>query len=96
MASKGPSAVASATGVMQEPDGLGARAFSWMRMVVCGMHGHDSLLQFGRGRLYLKCVSCGHESPGCDIKSRATTPTAGQTHRFRRFLPQVAGARRVA
>ncbi|MBS1816621.1 MAG: hypothetical protein JSU08_01700 [Acidobacteria bacterium] len=41
-----------------------------VRQFVCGLHGHDSLLEFGRGRLSLKCVSCGHETPGWDLKTR--------------------------
>jgi hypothetical protein len=70
-----------------------------MRQFVCGLQGHDSLLQFGRGRLSLKCVSCGHESPGWDIKSRGDAPhEAASTApaRRRRFLPHLAGARRAA
>jgi hypothetical protein len=71
-----------------------------IRQFVCGLHGHDNLLQFGRGRLSLKCVSCGHESPGWEIKTRgqgaATEPAAHDTARRRRFLPHIAGARRLA
>jgi hypothetical protein len=35
-----------------------------MRQCYCGLHGHDSLLQFDKNRISLRCVSCGHESPG--------------------------------
>lgn len=49
-----------------------------MRQLVCGLHGHDNLMEFGRGRLSLKCVSCGHETPGWDIKPQANA--ASQTH----------------
>jgi hypothetical protein len=31
------------------------------------MHGHDNMLQFQQDRMFLKCVSCGHESPGWEI-----------------------------
>jgi hypothetical protein len=49
------------------------------RQFFCGLHGHDNLLEFGRGRLSLKCVSCGHESPGWEIKSRTDPATAATT-----------------
>ena len=50
-----------------------------MRQLVCGLHGHDNLMEFGRGRLSLKCVSCGHETPGWDIRPGATTSTTSQS-----------------
>ena len=65
---------------------------TWMRQFVCGLHGHDSLMQFERGRLSLKCTSCGHESPGWDLRRQKTTEIAGVEAvpvRRRRFLPQL-------
>ncbi len=66
---------------------------------VCGLHGHDSLLHFERGRLSLKCLSCGHESPGWDIK-QAEPPeaiaAADAPEPRRRFFPHVVGVRRAA
>jgi len=41
--------------------------FDRVREGLCGLQGHDNLLQFGRDRLYLKCIECGHESPGWDV-----------------------------
>ena len=38
---------------------------------VCGMHGHDNLMQFEHDRMFLKCISCGHESPGWAAQRRA-------------------------
>jgi hypothetical protein len=72
-----------------------------IRQFVCGLHGHDSLLQFERGRLSLKCTSCGHESPGWEIKSRRDAASAPVTPAQpaaarRRLLPHFAGARRLA
>ena len=64
---------------------------------LCGLQGHDSLMQFERNRVFLKCMSCGHESAGW------TVTTARPTLRFsdeprRTVLPpaQLARARRVA
>ena len=45
-------------------EGFGGRVLQRVREAFCGLHGHDSLLQFHPDRLFLKCVSCGHESPG--------------------------------
>jgi hypothetical protein len=35
--------------------------------VVCGLHGHDSVLQYERTRMFLRCTSCGHETPGWEV-----------------------------
>jgi hypothetical protein len=67
-----------------------------VRQFVCGLQGHDNLLEFGRGRLSLKCVSCGHETPGWDIKGRVDTAGPALTataERRRRLLPHFAPRR---
>lgn len=38
-----------------------------VRQAYCGLHGHDDLLQFEQDRMFLKCASCGHESPGWEM-----------------------------
>jgi len=38
--------------------------------IVCGIHGHDNLIQFEQYRMFLKCASCGHESPGWKLPDR--------------------------
>jgi hypothetical protein len=48
-------------------EGLGERMLERVREAFCGLHGHDNLLQFGHDRMYLKCASCGHESPGWEL-----------------------------
>src|SRR5687768_10975213 len=65
-----------------------------LRRFICGLHGHDSLLHFGDGRVSLLCSSCGHETPGWDVKG---TP-ARQTVRSERRVMQMpfVGERRVA
>lgn len=35
-----------------------------LRSAVCGLHGHDPLLQVEGPRMFLRCASCGHETPG--------------------------------
>ena len=70
-----------------------------VRQMYCGLHGHDKLLQFEQDRMYLKCVSCGHESPGWEI---ADTPppvsvrSETRTHRPAALRPQLVDARRIA
>lgn len=70
-----------------------------LRQFVCGLSGHENLLHFGRNHLSLKCMSCGYESPGWDIKTRGEnmSPAAPTLPaRLRRILPHFAGARRLA
>lgn len=38
---------------------------------ICGLQGHDTLLDFGPNRVRLRCVACGHTSPGWTTESRA-------------------------
>ena len=55
---------------MAEPQpttGIITRTVDHMRQFICGLHGHDSLLHFGEGRMSLQCTSCGYETPGWDI-----------------------------
>jgi hypothetical protein len=48
--------------------GFFTRALDLIRQFVCGLHGHDALLHFETGRLSMRCTSCGHETPGWEIK----------------------------
>jgi hypothetical protein len=50
--------------------GLWARAVGQVQAAVCGLHGHDPMLQFHQGRMFLRCASCGHQSPGWDTGAR--------------------------
>ena len=66
-----------------------------VRQFICGLHGHDTLLHFGEGRVSLLCSSCGYETPGWDVKGspahRHATPPQPRVVR----MPLV-GERRVA
>ena len=53
------------------PEDLTNRVVDRVRQMMCGLHGHDSLLQFERDRMYLRCVSCGHETPGWELTEEA-------------------------
>jgi hypothetical protein len=50
--------------------GLWARALGHLQSAMCGLHGHDPLLVFEEGRMYLRCTSCGYESPGWNTGER--------------------------
>ena len=38
-----------------------------LRRLICALRGHESYLQFEKNRVYLRCVGCGHESPGWTV-----------------------------
>jgi hypothetical protein len=47
-----------------------ARMLLWFKQLLCGLHGHDTMLHFEQSRVMLVCASCGHESPGWDLGQR--------------------------
>lgn len=80
-----------------EAQGFGERVLGRAREAFCGLHGHDSLLQFQHDRMFLKCVSCGHESPGWELNETPPTVVAHANRRRRALAPpQLIGERRVA
>lgn len=53
----------------QPGTGIITRAAGQLRQFICGLHGHDALLHFEKGRMSLQCTSCSYETPGWDIRS---------------------------
>ncbi len=55
-------------------DTASARPFArvWRRIqyALCSLHGHDPLLHYDQNRIYLRCASCGHETPGWELDER--------------------------
>jgi hypothetical protein len=47
-----------------------SRLWKHIQFALCGLHGHDPLLQFDEQRIYLRCASCGHETPGWELDQR--------------------------
>jgi hypothetical protein len=39
-------------------------AFKWLDQILCGLRGHDEVKHFEHGRVMMRCISCGHDSPG--------------------------------
>ncbi len=63
-----------------------ARVGGQVRQFICGLHGHDSLVHFEKGRLSLLCASCGYESPGWDVKSAPVTAVPARVASRRRAI----------
>jgi hypothetical protein len=49
---------------------LWSRATRSIQTMMCGLQGHDPLLQVTDGRMFLRCTSCGHETPGWTTAAR--------------------------
>jgi hypothetical protein len=43
-----------------------------VRQFICGLHGHDALLHFDQRHVSLRCVVCGHQSPGWNVPGAAS------------------------
>ncbi len=64
--------------------------------IYCGLRGHNMLRQFERDRVYLRCASCGHESPGWTLsEQRPKVSVPGDIRRFA-LRPRLVDIRRVA
>jgi hypothetical protein len=49
---------------------LFSRATRSIQSAVCGLQGHDPLLQVEAGRMFLRCTTCGYETPGWTTEGR--------------------------
>jgi len=70
----------------------------WLHVSLCSLRGHDQLLEFETDRMLLRCVSCGHKTPGWEIGGRRPHHRYGgkpATERIR-LAPRFDGERRVA
>jgi hypothetical protein len=75
----------------------GFSVMSRVRQMFCGLHGHDNLLQFEQDRMFLRCASCGHETPGWALNEAPPTVTArGDARRHALVRPQLISVRRIA
>ena len=78
-------------------EGFSERVLDRVREVFCGFHGHDNLLQFQHDRMFLKCVSCGHETPGWEINEAPPMPVAkADVPRHPGVRTHLVGERRIA
>ena len=68
-----------------------------LRQMMCGLHGHDSLVQFEHDRMFLRCVSCGHETHGWELNdTRPPRATVREAHRPAMARPQLVTERKIA
>ena len=47
-----------------------SRLWKHVQFALCSLHGHDPLLHYDQTRIYLRCASCGHETPGWKLDER--------------------------
>jgi hypothetical protein len=74
-----------------------ARLMTWLQQATCGLGGHDTLLHFEGERMSLRCVSCGHETPGWELNEAPPTVTVrGDARRHALARPQLVNRRRIA
>jgi hypothetical protein len=74
-----------------------ARVMEALQQLFCGLRGHDTLLHFEGERMSLRCVSCGHETPGWELNEVPPTVTVrGDARRHALARPQLISARRIA
>jgi hypothetical protein len=76
-------------------EGRLARWLRQLRYLHCSLlRGHDEYLQFQKNRLSLKCLSCGHETPGWGL-DRKSPLVPFPTERRRTYAPRISD-RRIA
>jgi hypothetical protein len=77
--------------------GVISRLAGRVRQMLCGLHGHDAMLQFEQERMFLRCVSCGHETAGWELTEAPPTVTVrGDARRHAIARPKLVSARRIA
>ena len=66
-----PQQLAAAAEVTYERTGQAVgRGMARLGQMICGLSGHDEVLQFSDKKVLMRCTSCGHESPGWEIGGR--------------------------
>jgi hypothetical protein len=85
------------TSAPAQEEGLGVRVFDWLRQAYCAIHGHDTMLHFQHERMSLRCVSCGHETPGWALNQvPPRVKLRGDARRHALPRPHLVSARRIA
>jgi hypothetical protein len=78
-------------------EGFSGRVMDWLRQTMCGLHGHDTLVQFEQDRMFLRCVSCGHETHGWELDGvRPTVTLRVEAPRKAIAPPQLIRERKIA
>lgn len=87
-----------ATDVRESNVGIAGQVLVWFRQLLCGLRGHDNMMQFEKERLSLQCASCGHESPGWALtEAPPKVVLRGDARRHAMVRPRLVSAeRRIA
>jgi hypothetical protein len=86
-----------AANAIQVDAGVFTRLTERLRQVMCGLRGHDAMLHFEQERMYLRCVSCGHQTTGWELTETPPTVTVrGDARRHAIVRPKLVSARRIA
>jgi len=87
----------SASTEIQYSEGFSGRVMDRVRQMFCGLQGHDNMLQFEHEHLYLRCTSCGHQTPGWRLNDLAPARPARSGAASRTLVAsQLDSVRRVA
>ena len=70
--------------------------FERLRQMMCGLHGHDALVQFEQDRMFLRCVSCGHETHGWELNEPRPHVTVREAPRAALARPHFVTERKIA
>jgi hypothetical protein len=70
--------------------------FERLRQMMCGLHGHDALVQFEQDRMFLRCVSCGHETHGWELNDLRPRVTVREVPRAALARPHFVTERKIA
>lgn len=88
---------AGSLAIDDRPGGFVAWFLGWMQRTVCALRGHDPMLQYERNRIFLRCTSCGHETPGWEVAQNAMPRHHATEARVARAAPaDLAVMRRIA
>jgi hypothetical protein len=92
-----PDSLGPSSAQTSEGEGFGERVLDRVREAFCGLHGHDNMLQFEQDRMFLRCASCGHESPGWDLdEPRPIVAARGDNRSTARVSRPIDDERRIA
>jgi len=81
----------------QESEGFSGRVMDRVRQMFCGLQGHDNMLQYEHEHLYLRCTSCGRQTPGWRLDDLAPVRPLRTDASSRTLVrPQLDSVRRVA
>ena len=80
-----------------ELEGFSGRVMDRVRQMFCGLQGHDNMLQFEHEHMYLRCTSCGHQTPGWRLDDlHPVRPLRNDGSSRTLVRPQLDSVRRVA